>query len=38
MEDPGAEITDFGYDTTTSLLNRIRDPLAADWGSCGASC
>lgn len=31
LEDPGAEITDFGYDATTGLLDQIRDPLVADW-------
>ncbi|MEV5300269.1 PA14 domain-containing protein [Amycolatopsis methanolica] len=31
FEDPGSEITDFGYDTTTGLLTKVRDPRAADW-------
>ncbi|TNC25093.1 PA14 domain-containing protein [Amycolatopsis alkalitolerans] len=31
FEDPGGTVTDFGYDTTTGLLNSLRDSLAADW-------
>ncbi len=31
LDDPGAEVTDFGYDSFTGLLDKIRDPLVADW-------
>lgn len=30
IEDPGAELTDFGY-TSDGLLNQLRDPLINDW-------
>lgn len=29
-EDPGSEVTDFGYDGS-GLLDKVRDPLASDW-------
>ncbi|HVV12772.1 MAG TPA: PA14 domain-containing protein [Amycolatopsis sp.] len=31
IEDPGSEVTDFGYDTTSGLLTKVREPIAADW-------
>ncbi len=34
IEDPGAEITDFGYDSAGRLI-RLRDPLAADFVAAG---
>ncbi|MEW2386366.1 PA14 domain-containing protein [Micromonospora sp. NPDC047707] len=30
IEDPGAEITDFGY-TSDGILDKLRDPLVNDW-------
>ncbi len=32
IENPGADINDFGYNTA-GLLNRVRGPLAVDWVS-----
>jgi RHS repeat-associated protein len=30
---PGGARADFGYDTTTGLLNAVRNPLQADWAA-----
>ncbi|MFI0470177.1 PA14 domain-containing protein [Saccharopolyspora sp. 5N102] len=31
IEDPGSELTDFGYSPTAGKIDVIRDPLANDW-------